>query len=44
MLDVKKRQLYLRQAGYYDGDIDGKMSSIRKPILEMKKDYAFSMS
>lgn len=44
MLAVKTRQLYLRQAGYYDGDIDGKMSSIRKPILKMKKDYAFAMS
>jgi uncharacterized protein YcbK (DUF882 family) len=44
MLSVKKRQQYLKDAKYYKGEIDGKMSSIRKAILAMKKDYSDVMS
>lgn len=40
MLSVKKRQLYLKEAKYYNGEIDGKMSSIRPAILAMKKDFS----
>lgn len=40
MLTIQKRQLYLQKAGYYEGDIDGKLSSIRPAILAMKKDFA----
>lgn len=40
MLTIQKRQLYLRRAGYYEGDIDGKLSSIRPAILAMKKDFS----
>lgn len=43
MLTIQKRQLYLRKAGYYEGDIDEKLSSIRPAILAMKKDFAFAM-
>lgn len=44
MLTVNKRQLYLKEAKYYNGEIDGKMSSIRDAILKMKKDYADVMT
>lgn len=44
MLSVKKRQQYLKDAKYYTGEIDGKMSSIRKAILAMKKDFSDVMS
>lgn len=44
MLSVKQRQSYLKKAGYYTGEIDGTMSSIRQSILKMKKDYSDVMS